>query len=279
MNLPEGFQLSQSSLQDFVDCRRRFLLRYIQGLAWPAIVTEPVLENEHYLRQGELFHQMAHQYWVGVPAEQLSALTHDEELQRWWENFILSIPVLKGDHDLLAISSEVILSSPFGGYRLEAKYDLLRVSSQGEATILDWKTSRKRSKREWLANRLQTRVYPYLLARSGAQFNQGRPILPEQIEMVYWFADFPEQPERFAYSDRQFQDDELYLLGLVAEIQRLEENDFLMTDQSERCGYCVYRSLCDRGVEAAALDEMGGDWVGGERGISLDFEQIAEIEY
>ena len=45
-SLPEGFRFSQSSLQDYVDCRRRFQLRYLQNLAWPALQSEPALENE-----------------------------------------------------------------------------------------------------------------------------------------------------------------------------------------------------------------------------------------
>ena len=44
--LPGSFIFSQSSLQYYFDCPRRFQLRYIEHLAWPAVETEPVLENE-----------------------------------------------------------------------------------------------------------------------------------------------------------------------------------------------------------------------------------------
>ena len=37
MNLPPDFHFSQASLRDFLACPRRFLLRHIQRLAWPAI--------------------------------------------------------------------------------------------------------------------------------------------------------------------------------------------------------------------------------------------------
>ena len=47
--LPPGFQFSQRSLQDYVDCRRRFELRYLQNLAWPAVEAEPHLEQEKRL--------------------------------------------------------------------------------------------------------------------------------------------------------------------------------------------------------------------------------------
>ena len=87
-NLPPGFQFSQGSLQDFVDCHRRFLLRYVQELAWPALQTEPALENERFLQQGTTFHRMIHQHLLGVPAERLAALVHDAELARWWDNYL-----------------------------------------------------------------------------------------------------------------------------------------------------------------------------------------------
>jgi hypothetical protein len=49
--LPLDFQFSQGSLQDYVDCRRRFQLRYLDQLAWPAVEAEPLLEHEQrYLR-------------------------------------------------------------------------------------------------------------------------------------------------------------------------------------------------------------------------------------
>ncbi len=42
---PNSFTFSQSSLQDYMDCARRFQLRYIDQLNWPAINTETVVEN------------------------------------------------------------------------------------------------------------------------------------------------------------------------------------------------------------------------------------------
>ena len=62
MRLIENFQFSQANLQDFVDCRRRFQLRYLQHIAWPAIESEPVLENERFLQQGARFHRMIQQH-------------------------------------------------------------------------------------------------------------------------------------------------------------------------------------------------------------------------
>ncbi|NCT22292.1 PD-(D/E)XK nuclease family protein, partial [bacterium] len=59
------FTFSQSSLQDYADCPRRFQLRYIEQLAWPAVETEPALENERRQQEGLLFHRLAQQHLIG----------------------------------------------------------------------------------------------------------------------------------------------------------------------------------------------------------------------
>ena len=278
MILPSDFQFSQGSLQDFVDCRRRFQLRYLLRQSWPAVPSEPVLELERYMQQGARFHRMLQQHQLGLPVERLAPMALDEDLSRWWENYLL-FSQGGGLQALTGIGAryypEIALTSPFGSYRLLAKLDLLAVTSQGHALILDWKTARKRPRRQWLADRLQTRVYPYLLLQAGAFLNGGTPFLPEQVEMVYWFADFPDQPERFQYSAQAFQADGDYLAELVATIQRLSAEEYSLTTNVRHCAYCVYRSLCDRGGKAGLLDEFDTP----EEAPLLDFDQISEIEF
>ena len=284
MNLPDDFQFSQGSLQDFVECRRRFYLRYIRRLAWPAVQSEPVLEFERYMQQGKQFHRMVQQHQVGVPLERLTPMAQGEELSRWWLNY-LSHSGEKGSLQWLAEGSsqryaEISLSIQVGSTRLVAKYDLLVVTSEGRAVIFDWKTARKRPRRQWLAAHLQTRVYPYLLVRVGAHLNQGRPFEPEQVEMVYWFANFPEQAERFPYNQNAFNSDGEYLAELISNVQQLEEAEFTLTTDGRRCAFCVYRSLCERGDQAGMLADYESEIEAGEGlELELDFEQIQEIEY
>ena len=282
MNLPEGFIFSQGSLQDFVDCRRRFQLRYLKRLAWPALETEPALEAERYLQQGALFHRMVQQHLLGVPAERLSPAVAGEDLGRWWGNYLEFHKDLTGFGNLSGrYYPEVSLSAALGAYRLEAKYDLVVIQperSEAGVLIYDWKTSRRKPERRWLAKRLQTRLYPYLLSRAGAPLNGGQALPPERIEMVYWFADHPSQLERFVYSAQAFQEDEAYLNDLIGTILRLGEDDFPLTSDLRRCAYCVYRSLCERGARAGDLDQVEVD-LGEESSLGLDFEQIAEIEF
>ncbi len=282
MSLPDGFQFSQSSLQDFVDCPRRFQLRYLWRLAWPALETQPAMEYERFLRQGEAFHRMVQQYLLGLPSERLERMIQDQDLRQWWEGFIRFIssedwaPVFQAAKKY----PEISLSAPLDGFRLVAKYDCVLIHSEGEAWIIDWKTThRARPGRRWLAERLQTRLYPYLLVRAGAYLNQGQPLLPEKVHMLYWFAEGAQPLERFPYNSQKFSEDQAYLKGLIAAIGALGKQDFPLTEDQRRCAFCVYRSLCERGLGAARLDEAENPEASEDWEIALDFEQIAEIEF
>ena len=98
--------------------------------------------------------------------------------------------------------------------------------------------------------------------------------------MVDWFANFPEHPERFQYDLNQYHKDEQYLDSLIAEINSRLKDEFPLTPHEERCQFCTYRSLCQRGTRAGKLDEIESESeIGSGLDFSLDFEQIAEIEF
>jgi len=276
LKLPPGFQFSQGSLQDFVDCRRRFQLRYIQNLAWPALPSQPALESELALQRGVFFHRLIHQQMLGVPISRLAASIQDQAMVQWWENYLACDEVRNG----LALYPELSLSAPLEGYRLIAKYDLVIITEKNSITIVDWKTSQKPPKPKWLKDRLQTRVYPYLLSCSDSQFLHSTLLQPEMIEMVYWFPNYPSSPVRFPYSSPRFREDHMIIKELINEIVELRPEDFTLTSHIERCPYCVYRSYCNRGVQAGPFEEMEYDPENDlDAGIHLDFEQIGEIEY
>ena len=196
MPLPTDFAFSQGSLQDYVDCPRRFQLRYVERVAWPAIEVEPVIENERHLQQGAAFHHLVHQHALGVPAAQLTTAAGKRDLRRWWRNYLESGPA----NLPAARYPEIVLSAPLGGYRLLAKYDLVAVDPEQRVVIVDWKTSRKRTPRRWLEERLQTKVYPYLVVAAGAHLNGGRAFQPQQRKEEQQFRSFRCSADR--YSDR-----------------------------------------------------------------------------
>jgi len=287
-SLAKDFQFSQSSLQDYRDCRRRFQLRYIYEVAWPAAESEPVMENEIFIQRGALFHRLAQQFFVGVPADRLSVSIHEEELHIWWQNFLnfcvnpngwiasaLSERHRTGDHRLL--QPEISLSAPIGNYRLAAKFDLIVSAGQGGFKIFDWKTSNHHPQRKWLIERMQTRVYPYLLVQAGSALNHGAPIDPAGVEMIYWYAAFPDEPLHFPYSAAQFERDHHFLQGLVEEIAALPPDQYRRVSEEDRCAYCIYRSLCERGEQAGRLSEQIDDRDPDD--VQIDFDQIAEIEF
>jgi len=282
LSLPSGFTFSQSSLQDYSDCPRRFQLRYMEQLRWPAVETEPVLENERRQREGQLFHLMVQQHLIGLPSEKLTSLAKSPDLSRWWENY-LNARELKDLKDLRSIHTELILTTPVGTFRLLAKYDLIAIKPGDRTFIYDWKTYRKRPRDEWTAARMQTRVYRALLVQAGAALNGGISFPPEQIEMIYWYADYPSELARFPYNTNQYKRDWDALNGLISEISN--HRHFPLTEEEKKCAYCPYRSYCNRGGKAGALDDMADEedqalaHETALTGSEFNFEQIAEIEF
>jgi len=266
--------LSQSSLQDYVDCSLRFKLRYLERLSYPAMESEPALENEQHQQEGEYFHRLVQQYLIGIPSEQIAKLAHSANLQRWWSNF-LGDPLLQEFQGSVGLFTESNLSAPLGQHRLVAKYDLITVRD-GKATIFDWKTYRKRPRNEWLAARTQTRVYRALVVQAGAHLNNGQAFTPEQVEMIYWFADFPNEPARFEYNAAQYQRDWDWLTRLSEEIDTA--SNYPPTEDRQKCVFCTYRSYCERGIRAGAWEDVETESQA-EENFDVNFEQVGEIAF
>lgn len=263
-NLPEEFVFSQSSLQDYADCARRFELKYLLKQRWPAPEVDDLLEYERRTAQGQQFHQLVHQHQVGIPPEKLMRQIEDAAVRRWFESYLRG--GFKGQ-------PEVTLSVPLGNHWLLAKFDLLAIEPGGRALIVDWKTVQAGPlpTAAQLLKRWQTIVYRFVLARA-------KSIPPEQIEMRYWYAAHDGATVSLPYDSAQMQADEANLLRVLREIET--RPDFPFTPDERRCRFCVYRSLNNRGVEAGPLaewDEVDEDI--DLTGFSLDIDQIGEIEF
>lgn len=268
---PARFDFSQSSLQDYSDCPRRFQLRYMERMRWPAVDAELSTAQEARQQEGQRFHRLVHQHLMGVPAEKLAPRAASQDLQRWWDNYSSSELGLD-DH---VRRSEVSMFCSVGDHRLVAKYDLIAVKD-GRAVIYDWKTYLRRPQTEWLAARWQTRVYRALLVQAGAILNAGTPFSPDDIKMVYWFAEFPREPAVFNYDATQFRADWAEISGIISEITA--EQHFPLTTDRSLCRWCIYRSYCDRGDRAAKTSDVDEDSPAGES-FDVGFEQIEEIEF
>ncbi len=270
MNLPPDFVFSQSALQDYEDCPRRFELRYIKDLRWPALKTENALEFETSSIQGQEFHHLIHQHSLGVSAEAIEATITDPTMRKWWNNYVRwqaeNLPTLR--------HSELKLTTPLSEHRVMAKYDLVAQQSDESLVIVDWKTGRPK-KREWMQRRLQTIVYPYVLWRAGDWLNRGEPISAEKIRLIYWFAEDSSTIE-FQLNSGLLNSDEQRLTATISEINsRLE---FPKTENEKQCQFCVYRSLCERGIVAGKLEDLEED-DDVSVGINLNLDEVDEIVF
>ena len=288
MMTADDLTLSQASLQDYVDCPYRFRLRHLDRLEWPAVEAEPAGRNERLRRDGAEFHRMVHQYLLGVPAERLRALAEHRSdpdggdgLFDWWRSFCEHRPAdLPGD-----LYPEVTLAAEVAGRRLVAKYDLI-VVEQGGAVILDWKTAGRRPQDTTVDGRLQTRVYPYLLALAGGALNGGTSIAPERIEMHYWYAAFPNEPTVIPYDRDRFNVDGAYLAGLLQGISGRPPEGFERTEDLQHCRLCTYRSLCGRGKAADHGDleeDTSANFVplieDDDEEMALDYTEVGEVSF
>jgi hypothetical protein len=123
---------------------------------------------------------------------------------------------------------------------------------------------------------MQTRVYRALLVHAGAHLNQNKLFAPEQIEMVYWFSDFPNEPASFAYTSAQYKRDWDALTKLADEIK--SASSYPLTDDRTKCLFCPYRSYCERGVRAGDADQAEAE-MEAEELFDVNFEQIGEIAF
>jgi hypothetical protein len=274
MLLPSDFSFSQHNLQDFVDCSYRFLLKYIKKVAWPAIQSEPVLEMEKQIELGLAFHRIIHQFYLGIDPADLEAQCGDVELAIWLRNF-LADPKLR---DFKFTFPETALTTSLLNFRMIAKFDLISVTRAGDIQILDWKTSRRKPSRLALQQRLQTRLYPFVLCNSLAKLLPDLAFNPSELTMIYWFSDFPSEAEQFKYGEERLEEDKQYLQSLLSKISSFTEEDFLKTPNEKMCRFCVYRSYCERGKEAGNWDDQDSQESSDDLA-SFSFSDAGEISF
>lgn len=270
-------QFSQRKLQDYVDCARRFQLRYLAEQPSPALIVDSPLELERLVQRGADFHHLVHQHLLGLHPDMLGASTQDEVLAQWWRTYLENPPAGLPQG---VVRPEVVLSGPLPGApsaRLVARFDLLAADPGKRLVVVDWKTVARLPARRRLEERLQTRVYRYLAVEAGAAFNGSRRPEPEQVEMVYWFAGHSGHTERFAYDVAQHAADGEYLAGLAAEIVNRQDPIWPLTPDRQQCRFCNYRSLCERGAKAGSLANLEDDIE--TLDIEIDLEQVAEVEF
>jgi hypothetical protein len=241
--------LDQTALATFEVCPRRFQLRYLEHLPWPA----SPLNGQQSLafERGRRFHRLLERHFLGLPVD-VEAID-DAVVRDWWQRFAhgnLRIP--DGKH-----WPEHRLTIPAVSHFLNGRFDLLVLGAEDGkpiAHIFDWKTSHPRSAAD-LQSTWQTRLYLALVAESGrALFPEGQTLTPDHISLTHWYPREAEQPRVLIYSKADHEKNWSAIQNLVAAIEELAaatntldpKEAWPLTADLSHCRTCMYQAYCGR---------------------------------
>ncbi len=250
---------NRSTLADYLSCQRRYQLRYFEERPWP--VASPAGQEEYARVSGERFHQLIHQYFLGLPVE--DAQIGDSQLLSWWRRFKAYEPDLPDGDRLPELSLDVSL----GKHRLNGRIDLLILSAEA-AHIFDWKTTSRPKSPIQLGQDLQSKIYLALVVQAGTIL--PKPVNPDRLTLTYWYANDPSSSITVPYSQLEHRKNWQELQSIAAEIANHEpgEGEWTKTLDLKQCERCCYQILCGR---STATQDLSG-WADAEVGFSLDPE-------
>lgn len=253
-SLPDILTFNQSSLQDYIECPRRFELGFLRSTSWPAPHATPLSKLEDLTELGTQFHQLCQQFFIGIDPETISASISDHDLEELWDSF------LPYGRKLLAYPSfsEQTLRVPIKNHFLVAKFDLIAHTPADEFLIIDWKTSRKKPPRTILSSTMQTYLYPFIFQLAGTDLFHQPSLPPDSIKLQYWYPRISDHEEIFPYSQAKHIETSELVTNLIIEIDEklTSGQSFQLTDDLEQCKLCVYRSYCERGHSPSPLTEV-----------------------
>ena len=245
-NVPPGFQYTQSNLQDFLDCPRRFYWKYVEGQSWPSPVTVPQQEFERRMRNGQLVHQIIERHQSGVPLNDIRQHVQldDDELQTMVSRYEAVLPTLQRFEPRYV---EILLSTVVKTYPVIAKFDFVGLDNR-RLVAIDWKTG-PLPPIDRLRKRMQTVVYLLVMFRAGAAV-MGTDDIREYVLRYHSLAT-GEQHTFTVNADSATQ----FAATLLDVIEQTQTSDFAKVESTLPCRFCVYRGLCGRGI-AAPITEM-----------------------
>jgi hypothetical protein len=168
-------QLSQSHLQMLETCPRKFQSFFLDSLTLP----QPSVASENQ-EMGSQFHQLVQQHALGLEIQPL--LDQHPKLQEWFRRFKEAPPPLIAGLQ----QNEYPCTLTLENFTLIAVFDLL-IQGAHEAQVVDWKTYHRPHRAQRLEQHWQTRLYLFLVS-------EVLGYAPDQISMVYWFAESGSKP-------------------------------------------------------------------------------------
>lgn len=237
----DKFIFTQNNLQSYLDCPRQFELRFLLKQECPPASTTAQAASRHFAELGTQFHELVHRHLIGIPVEDTLNHYNDPQIQTWWQHFD-SLNPLPGN--IAQKCPELTISCSIERYRLLAKLDLAVVTTDQRVLIFEWKTSPNLPNPQILKSRLQSRLYPLVLSKMSRMGSLD--FSPDQVSMIYWFANQPERAVIFQYSTTQMIADQKYLIQLIDEISSIPFGEFKKTRNMRKCQYCDFFLLCHK---------------------------------
>ena len=228
--------LTQTQINAYERCKRLYYLKYVRRLVWPVETTA-----RRNVDQGESFHLLVRQLLMGFPREKLLFPGGDEEVSRWIGVFLQARPLDGARH----VMAEKELSALLADVLWLGKFDALAVKDD-RLVIYDWKTGKAVPDAARYHASPQTRLYRFLAKMNACRLPGSalHEIPAENIEMIYWFPEYPDQPVRLPYSEEEFQQDVTWLHMTAREMCAGDEADYPRTVITKRCRFCDYRTYC-----------------------------------
>jgi len=222
----KSFLYSQSSLATFLACKKKFKYQYIDDIKWSG---EDAELTEKF-KKGEKFHTLAERYFTGIPTGE--EFLEENELKKYFENLKETFLINK-DYKYKAEYEIRIRNS---NIKLMARYDLI-IFKKDTVEIWDWKTGNKKLQERYQKDKLQTKIYLYLLKEI-----LGGRVKSENISMNYWQPQYKNDWVTINYNEKMYNRTKKELTELMDNI--LKEENFEMTEYEKTCNYCEFEKIC-----------------------------------
>ena len=223
-----AMQIRNSSIADFLRCRRRYYYAWVENL-------RPIAEEEH-LKIGELFHQSLKKYYSAGPEEAIRSLPDSIHAEKVKRLLIAYIEHYKGNDFTPQIAEETFSANLPNGCIFTFTPDLI-VKHGDTLAIVEHKTT-SRDIDEFTTSLVhydqQTLRYMAGLRQIGININT---VIFNVVQITG-----PEFVRREVQRDERLIEKAWQELLVIAEEVR-KEKVFLMS-YNELCRYCPYEVLC-----------------------------------